>query len=219
MWWRRRRIWKRYAFFRGWCGKWLWYNGNGVSGCTRYCNGVDDNCDGVVTKTVLLMHWHGISTPMEMVLEISLLLLSLTASTVGRRWSWLWWWEWSQFIQIRLKSVMIWSTIIVMDSSMILMSDVCLWLWIEIPSDQVNLDIDHYLGQPTQSVDIYIYIPSGVRIYSSTPSLPALNTGNLPSGSTITLLRRGDSWAWWWWRILNMGTDKRGATRFGRAWI
>lgn len=62
---------------------------------------------------------------------------------------------------------------------------------LEISSSMANYNLYTMLGSPTSPVNVTLTIPNGVTVSSNSPSMPALNTGPLPSGSTLTIINNG----------------------------
>lgn len=62
---------------------------------------------------------------------------------------------------------------------------------LEISSSLANYNIYTMLGSPTSAVNVTLTIPSGVTVSSNNTGTPALDTGNLPSGSTVTIINNG----------------------------
>lgn len=60
-----------------------------------------------------------------------------------------------------------------------------------ISSDTANYNIATALGNPTSAKNVILTINSGVKVYSNSTSQPALDTGTLPSGSTVTVINNG----------------------------
>ncbi len=58
-------------------------------------------------------------------------------------------------------------------------------------SNLMNFNLD-FNQNPTGAQDYEVIINSGVRIGSASASLPAFTTGNLPSGSTVTIINNGE---------------------------
>jgi len=71
-----------------------------------------------------------------------------------------------------------------------------------ITTNTFNYNIFTSAGSPTNAVNLVVTINSGVIVGSTDTSLPALTTGNLPAGSTLTIINNG--------RI--QGAGGRGAT-------
>lgn len=62
---------------------------------------------------------------------------------------------------------------------------------LEISSNMANYNITTMLGGPTSPVNVTLTIPNGVTVSSNSPSMPALDTGALPDGSTVTIINNG----------------------------
>ena len=60
-----------------------------------------------------------------------------------------------------------------------------------INSDTNNYNIYNALGYPTSPVHIKLIINPGVVVGSTSTSQPALTTGNLPVGSSVTIINNG----------------------------
>ena len=63
--------------------------------------------------------------------------------------------------------------------------------YLTISSDTANYNIATALENPTTAKNVILTINSGVKVYSNSTSQPALETGNLPSGSTVTIVNNG----------------------------
>jgi hypothetical protein len=62
---------------------------------------------------------------------------------------------------------------------------------LEISSNMANYNIATMLGSPTSPVNVTLTIPSGVTVSSNSAATAALDTGPLPSGSTVTIVNNG----------------------------
>jgi len=62
---------------------------------------------------------------------------------------------------------------------------------IRISSDITNYNLAVALGNPIRPVDVKVVIATGVYVYSTDTSIPAFNTGNLPSGSKLVIENHG----------------------------
>lgn len=62
---------------------------------------------------------------------------------------------------------------------------------LEISSNMANYNIFTMLGSPTSPVNVTLTIPAGVIVSSNSTSTPALDTGPLPSESTVTIINNG----------------------------
>lgn len=60
-----------------------------------------------------------------------------------------------------------------------------------ISSDTANYNIATALGNPITPKGVILTINSGVKVYSTSTSQPALDTGTLPAGSTIKIVNNG----------------------------
>ena len=60
-----------------------------------------------------------------------------------------------------------------------------------ISSDTANYNIATALGDPIAPKSVILTINSGVKVYSNSTSQPALDTGTLPSGSTVKIVNNG----------------------------
>lgn len=60
-----------------------------------------------------------------------------------------------------------------------------------ISSDTANYNIATALGNPITPKGVILTINSGVKVYSTSTSQPALDTGTLPSGSTVKIVNNG----------------------------
>lgn len=60
-----------------------------------------------------------------------------------------------------------------------------------ITSNVFNYNIANVLGNPTNPLDVELTINSGVIVGSTSTSIAALSTGNLPAGSTVTIINNG----------------------------
>ncbi len=60
-----------------------------------------------------------------------------------------------------------------------------------ISSDTANYNVASALGNPITAQNIVLTINSGVKVYSNSVSQPALDTGTLPSGSTLKIVNNG----------------------------
>ncbi len=60
-----------------------------------------------------------------------------------------------------------------------------------ISSDTANYNIATALGNPSTAQNVILTINSGVKVYSNSTSQPALDTGTLPSGTTIKIVNNG----------------------------
>jgi len=60
-----------------------------------------------------------------------------------------------------------------------------------ISSDVFNYNFFFALGSPTEARDYSVQINSGVIVGSNDISIPAFTTGNLPAGSTVTIINNG----------------------------
>ncbi len=60
-----------------------------------------------------------------------------------------------------------------------------------ISSDTANYNVATALGNPVTAKSVILTINSGVKVYSNSTSQPALDTGTLPSGSTIKIVNNG----------------------------
>ncbi|MEK7081467.1 MAG: hypothetical protein AAB888_00710, partial [Patescibacteria group bacterium] len=60
-----------------------------------------------------------------------------------------------------------------------------------ISSDTANYNIATALGNPIAAKGVILTINSGVKVYSNSTSQPALDTGTLPSGSTVKIVNNG----------------------------
>ncbi len=60
-----------------------------------------------------------------------------------------------------------------------------------ISSDTANYNIATALENPTSAKNVILTINSGVTVYSTSASSPALDTGTLPSGSTVKIVNSG----------------------------
>jgi hypothetical protein len=64
-------------------------------------------------------------------------------------------------------------------------------LAVHITSNQTNLDLSTYFGNGHCAGNDTVIIDPGVTVCSSNPSLPALTTGVLPTGSLLTIINNG----------------------------
>ena len=62
---------------------------------------------------------------------------------------------------------------------------------LEISSSLANYNIYTMLGSPTSPVNVTLTIPNGVTVSSNSAATAALDTGNLPAGSTVTIINNG----------------------------
>ena len=60
-----------------------------------------------------------------------------------------------------------------------------------VASDTANYNIATALENPTTAKNVILTINSGVTVYSTSTGSPSLDTGTLPSGSTITIVNNG----------------------------
>ena len=60
-----------------------------------------------------------------------------------------------------------------------------------IASDTANYNIATVLGNPTTAKSVTLTINSGVKVYSTSTSQTALNTGMLPAGSKVKIVNKG----------------------------
>lgn len=67
----------------------------------------------------------------------------------------------------------------------------CITNSLTINSDTNNYNIYNALGSPASSVSVSLTINSGVVVGSTSILQPALTTGNLPAGSSVTIINNG----------------------------
>ena len=70
----------------------------------------------------------------------------------------------------------------------------CIETWdydLTIAADTANYNIATTIGKPPSSKKIRVTINSGVTVYSTSVSQPALDTGTLPAGSTVIVINNG----------------------------
>jgi hypothetical protein len=60
-----------------------------------------------------------------------------------------------------------------------------------LAGDVVSYNFFEAIGSPTEVADYRLIVPTGVTIGSLSPNLPSLDSGNLPIGSTFTLINNG----------------------------
>ena len=64
-------------------------------------------------------------------------------------------------------------------------------LAVKITTNQTNLDLSTYFGNGHCAGNDTVIIEPGVTVCSSNPGQPALTTGTLPTGSTLTIINNG----------------------------
>ena len=76
-----------------------------------------------------------------------------------------------------------------------------------ISADTYNYDVFEAAGSPATAADFTVTIASGVKVGSESTANPAFTTGNLPAGSTVTIVNHG--------RIQGKGGNGAAANTFG----
>ena len=78
-----------------------------------------------------------------------------------------------------------------------------------ITEDAYNYNVAEAAGSPTTADNFTVTIASGIKVGSTSTTLPAFTTGNLPAGSTVTIVNHG--------RIEGKGGNGAAANTFGEV--